>query len=410
MKTILIAIPTNKYIEPETFKSIYDLIVPEGYQTQFQFFYGYQIDQIRNLIADWGKKYDYLFCVDSDIILPTDTLVKMILHDKDIISGLYIQRIVGTHTLEIYTDNDTGGVTNIPYRLVENQGLIEISACGMGCCLIKGEVLRKMEYPHFVYKSAIEHRNTVSEDVYFCKKARSLGFSVWADVSIKCDHVGKSTFKVDTDIKQKMLELSQIDYLPKEHTNYLNSMSINPKVIYDIGASVLHWTRKAKDRWPDAQLFLMDATPECECIYQTQSYPYAIEVLSDQNGKTLKFYNDPYNVAGNSYYKENTIHYNESHAQIRTTKTLDTLAEERNWPLPDLIKLDVQGAELDILKGAKNTLQKCKDIILEAQVEDYNEGAPKENEVIEYMNSIGFLLVSKFSTNLVDGDYHFRKV
>ena len=43
MKTILIAIPTNKYVEPETFKSIYDLIIPDGYRTEFQFFYGYQI-------------------------------------------------------------------------------------------------------------------------------------------------------------------------------------------------------------------------------------------------------------------------------------------------------------------------------------------------------------------------------
>ena len=38
MKTILIAIPTSKYIEPETFKSIYDQIIPSGYKTEFQFF------------------------------------------------------------------------------------------------------------------------------------------------------------------------------------------------------------------------------------------------------------------------------------------------------------------------------------------------------------------------------------
>jgi hypothetical protein len=36
IKTILIAIPTAKYIESETFKSIYDLIIPNGYKVQFQ--------------------------------------------------------------------------------------------------------------------------------------------------------------------------------------------------------------------------------------------------------------------------------------------------------------------------------------------------------------------------------------
>ena len=62
VKKILIAVPTAKYIEPETMKSIYDQIIPEGYQTELQFFYGYQIDQIRNLIANWmeNKDYDYL--------------------------------------------------------------------------------------------------------------------------------------------------------------------------------------------------------------------------------------------------------------------------------------------------------------------------------------------------------------
>jgi len=197
MKTILIAIPTNKGIEPETFKAIYDLIIPDGYRTEFQFFYGYQIDQIRNLIAMWGKHYDYLFCVDSDIIMPKDTLVKMLASDKDIISGLYIQRIANTHTLELYKYiNPYGAMSNIPIEEIAGKGLVEVASCGFGCVLINSNVLRQMEYPHFVYKSALDHKDTVSEDVYFCMKAMSLGFKVWADTTIVCDHVGKSLYKV----------------------------------------------------------------------------------------------------------------------------------------------------------------------------------------------------------------------
>jgi hypothetical protein len=61
MKKILIAIPTARYIEAETFKSIYDLEVPEGYEVTFQYFYGYRVDQVRNLIADWVVRgFDYL--------------------------------------------------------------------------------------------------------------------------------------------------------------------------------------------------------------------------------------------------------------------------------------------------------------------------------------------------------------
>jgi glycosyltransferase involved in cell wall biosynthesis len=201
VKKILIAVPTAKYIEPETFKSIYDLDIPEGYKVEFQFFYGYQIDQIRNLSAEWAKSYDYMLSVDSDIILPKDTLTKMLSADKDIITGLYIQRIPNTHTVEVYMVTANGGMTNIPYELLKNKGIVEVAGCGFGACLVKSEVFRKMEYPHFNYQSALNHRDTISEDVYFCKKARDNGFKVWADTTIICDHKGTHYYKLNQDVQ-----------------------------------------------------------------------------------------------------------------------------------------------------------------------------------------------------------------
>jgi glycosyltransferase involved in cell wall biosynthesis len=197
-KKILAAIPTAKYIEVETFKSLWDLEVPEGYELDFRYSFGYSITQIRNLISEWAKSYDYLFSLDSDIVLPKDTLVKMLAADKDIISGLYIQRIPNTHTLEVYMDTPNGGCTNIPYELIKDRGVVEIAACGMGAALIKSNVFRTVEYPHFFYKEALTMRDTVSEDVYFCNKARAAGFTVWADASIKCDHKGSNFFTVDS--------------------------------------------------------------------------------------------------------------------------------------------------------------------------------------------------------------------
>lgn len=195
-KNILIAIPTDKYIEPETFKSIYDLEIPEGYNTEFQFFYGYSVHQIRNLISEWAKYYDYLFSIDSDIVVPKDSLKKMLNADKDIISGLYIQRIPNTHILEVYMENENGGMDNIPYELIKDRSISEIAGCGMGCCLIKSEVFKTIPYPQFEYHSALDHKDTVSEDIDFCIKARNHGFRIWADPSIICDHIGKTRFIV----------------------------------------------------------------------------------------------------------------------------------------------------------------------------------------------------------------------
>ena len=405
LKKILVAIPTAKYIEVETFKSLWDLDVPEGYTLDFQYFFGYDISQIRNLIADWAKRYDYLLSVDSDIILPRDALSKMIAADKDIISGLYIQRIPNTHTLEVYMSTANGGCTNIPYALIKDRGVVEIVACGMGCALIKSTVFQTLQYPHFFYKSALTRQKTISEDVYFCTKARAAGFSVWADASILCDHKGTSFFKVQTE--SRLQRIADQDLLPKQHADYLKQMSINPKVIYDIGACVRHWTRKAEEVWPSAEYYLIDAAQAVQPFLK--DYKHAIALLSDADGKTVDFYEDANNPGGNSYYLETTGAFNDSHKSSRISITLDTLVKQNRWKLPDLIKLDVQGAELDILRGAQHTLSACTDIILEAQHVEYNAGAPQFEQVRQYLESINFSLVNTIVKHAVDADYHFTK-
>ena len=46
-------------------------------------------------------------------------------------------------------------------------------------------------------------------------------------------------------------------------------------------------------------------------------------------------------------------------------------------------------------------------MILELQNVEYNTGAPKCDQVIEYMRNIGFDLVCQFTNAGPDGDYHF---
>lgn len=189
-KKILIAIPTSRYIEPDTFKSIYDLEIPDGYVTYFQYFYGYQVDQVRNLIADWVVKgYDYLFAVDHDITFDTDTLKRLLAHNKDLVSAVYMQRKEHEKSLEIYDTNGSRFTTPL-------SGLLEpISACGFGCVLVKKDVFALVGYPQFKYHDALDHKDTFSEDHDFCRKAISKGFKLWADTSIVCGHIGSKVFK-----------------------------------------------------------------------------------------------------------------------------------------------------------------------------------------------------------------------
>lgn len=248
----------------------------------------------------------------------------------------------------------------------------------------------------------------------------------WKTVSNKWkEYIEKITNKKD----QRYIDHYILDYYhklitPYEHIDYLYQMkyeqSKKPKVIYDLGSNCLHWSRAAKTVWKDANIYHVDGYEEFQRLYDMKKVNYAIEVLSDRDHKTITYHQNITNHGGCSYYELNydefaynieafkNEHYDYS---TRVTKTLDTLVREKGWPEPDLIKMDVQGCELDIIKGAVNTIRYCPDIILELQNKEYMKGAPMKDEVIAYMKSIGYTLVSHFVQNAsdADGDYHFSK-
>lgn len=414
MKKILIAIPTARYIEADTFKSIYDLEVPEGYKTTFQYFYGYRVDQVRNLIADWVvRDYDYLFSVDHDITFPPDTLKKLLAHDQDLVSGVYRQRLE-PQMLEIYEPFGTRMSTKDLYA--KNWNLVDIGGCGFGCVLVKKEVLVGVGYPQFEYHPALDHGNTISEDTDFCKKAITKGFKLWCDPSVRCGHIGSTTMHVQlpevNPVEARLRELSLRDDQPKDHVDYLYGMmleGVEPKVIYDIGACVMHWTKEARKIWPDSKIIMFDAMNHAEFLYKESGLDYYCDGPVGDFTRWVKYYENPMDPAGNSVFKEDTQFFTEEHAVDKKMRSLDDIVEEKGWPKPGLVKIDVQGAELLILVGAEKTLSECQDIIIEMQHQEYNLGAPHKNVVMEYLDEMGFELVNQVHIGNVDGDYHFRR-
>ncbi len=89
----------------------------------------------------------------------------------------------------------------------------------------------------------------------------------------------------------------------------------------------------------------------------------------------------------NAYFKENIKHVDSE--QVKLT-TLDHEFE----PIKNIsiLKIDVQGYELKVLKGGENLLQKVELIILEAQNHGLYENAPMYFDLDIYLREHGFTL------------------
>jgi len=222
----------------------------------------------------------------------------------------------------------------------------------------------------------------------------------------------ENTYK--QELEKHLSELSNLNLLPSSHFNYLQKLKeqgFEPKVIYDIGSCVLHWTKEAKKLWPDAKYILFDAFSPAEFLYK--DYDYYLGVLSDEDDKIIKFYQNDYLPAGNSYYREigceNGKYFPEDKYIEKVTKTINTIVKERGFPLPDFVKIDVQGAEVDIIKGGIDVFKNVSRMVLELQHTEYNQGALKNDISLPLIeNLLGFKCTDPlFHNNGPDGDYGF---
>jgi hypothetical protein len=70
---------------------------------------------------------------------------------------------------------------------------------------------------------------------------------------------------------------------------------------------------------------------------------------------------------------------------------LDDILKEKGLDPPDLIKIDVQGAELDVLVGAPQALGAAEAVVLEVSMYKFMQGAPEFYDIVCFMKRHGFV-------------------
>jgi FkbM family methyltransferase len=169
--------------------------------------------------------------------------------------------------------------------------------------------------------------------------------------------------------------------------------AFTPATIYDIGAYHGNWTKLARGVFPNAAYCLFEANPDHATVLSSTGERHYIAALSDQERESVSFYT-PRNAGatGASLFREQTVHYQGENLRVVSvaTRRLDSIVREHGLPPPDLIKLDVQGSELGVLRGAGEILSTCSALIAELSFIQGNEGAPSAAQVMSGIEELGF--------------------
>lgn len=159
--------------------------------------------------------YDYLLSLEQDVIPPVNAIEILLSRQTPVIAGLYFNiytnnfgqkelkpvayTIVSDEEFEILKTDpkyenteirkkiESGKVKepkdiNAQLSLKEVQGnkLINVFYTGLGCMLIKKEVLEKIKF---------RYTETSFDDYPFCFDAQINKYKIWVDTSVRCDHL-----------------------------------------------------------------------------------------------------------------------------------------------------------------------------------------------------------------------------
>ena len=237
---VALALPSGRTWEARTATAVSGLTaysVLHGIQMGIVNLEGSMITKQRNDLVEHAKNMeaDYIFFVDTDLVMPPDTLIRLLKHDKDVVGATYNKRVPPYETLgKLKGDKPTDDQ-------LRKGGLWPAELLPGGCVLVKMSVYERLTWPFyhesymwsgdsgvealkeflrnnystFAPEEALaeldatdklktwlnatwdgETKNTkwgfFSEDLAWCRKCIKAGIELWCDLSISfsLQHLG----------------------------------------------------------------------------------------------------------------------------------------------------------------------------------------------------------------------------
>ena len=172
----------------------------------------------------------------------------------------------------------------------------------------------------------------------------------------------------------------------------LANQGLLPKTVIDVGAA--NETPGLYERFKNSNILLIEPQAEFEPFLQQicRNYraQYALAAAGAERGTAiLNVHKDKF---GSSLLNEVEGASVDGTPRQVPVVTIDELVAERNLPGPYFMKVDVQGAELQVLKGAARTLRETEAVLLEVTLFGTMIGGPELFEVLRWMKEFGFVV------------------
>jgi hypothetical protein len=152
---------------------------------------------------DW----DYLLSLDTDMIFPDSLLDRVEQYTDPIVGGFYTRKQypdygpISGNMDQVEVPQFTRLSESELVPMLDNPDLYPVDVLGTGCLAIRRDVLENWPddmRPWFATMTTTDGCDIVTEDVYFCWRAKQQGIQPILDTQVRCGHVGPMVFGAKT--------------------------------------------------------------------------------------------------------------------------------------------------------------------------------------------------------------------
>lgn len=189
-----------------------------------------------------------------------------------------------------------------------------------------------------------------------------------------------------------------ISFLLSETSEYFDLDDID--YIFDVGSLNGIESVYFSQYLPNSKIYSFEANPNSASLVRENQKFYSNarcinKAVSDYNGKNT-FYLTTENIGASSLLKPIGGYAGNQYSTIEVDViTIEKFCEENKIPKVDILWMDLQGNELNALKGMGEMLSNTKVICSEVGLKPYYENHTLYDEIVEYLEKYGFEVSEK---------------